>query len=463
MEAKITTKNLEKRRFIISKKEKKLFLLLFLVTIFWLFNKFVFTVQGIKIAELKQEKDNYKKELSNIDTMLSKDSAIVDKWTRLNGGIDNIIEKYFSATEQPEIMHVLSEIIDNSSLKVPGIYFAEPDYSILDDIKIKYIGVSIPFEGSYDDLGTFFAHLSLSSKRFVVTQFNISKNDIDTLSGQISLKAYSFDEVIEYSTSPINKMVVKSVMKENPFIPFEGYIEESDYDAYYGYNDNLTDKDIEKRTILEEFEGEDIYFMASSNNVTGKVTKFNSPKNGKHSLRAEYFISADYEEERAYVVLDDKEIYLKYPPSSIGVWVYSYGYSPILLGFRFQDQEGNKIDSELARGVSWIGWEFIEAMPPQDIKMYPLKLDRIYLQLGANRHDYGVILFDDLEASYPNVISEENQDNGYSFYVVQHGDTLMSISEKTYGTSLKYELIMNQNGLNSNSELEVGQILVIPN
>lgn len=339
MEAKITTKNLEKRRFIISKKEKKLFLLLFLVTIFWLFNKFVFTVQGIKIAELKQEKDNYKKELSNIHTMLSKDSAIVDKWTRLNGGINNIIEKYFSATEQPEIMHVLSEIIDNSSLKVPGIYFAEPDYSILDDIKIKYIGVSIPFEGSYDDLGTFFAHLSLSSKRFVVTQFNISKNDIDTLSGQISLKAYSFDEVIEYNKSPINKMVVKSVMKENPFIPFEGYIEESDYDAYYGYNDNLTDKDIEKRTILEEFEGEDIYFMASSNNVTGKVTKFNSPKNGKHSLRAEYFISADYEEERAYVVLDDKEIYLKYPPSSIGVWVYSYGYSPILLGFRFQDQE----------------------------------------------------------------------------------------------------------------------------
>src|SRR5690606_20168285 len=117
-----------------------------------------------------------------------------------------------------------------------------------------------------------------------------------------------------------------------------------------------------------------------------------------------------------------------------------------------------------SKGINWTGWEFIEAMPPQDIKLYPLKLDRIYLELASNRDDYGVILFDNIEAGYPlKDNSEQEQGKSYTFYLVQYGDTLESISEKVYGTKSKYREIMKVNGLDKNSKLEVGQILVIPN
>ncbi len=452
-----------KKKINISKKEKNLIILLLLVVLFWLFYRFVFTKQSIKIAELKQEKSNYNDELLKIDTILAKDKVIAAEWTELNGNVSHIQSKYFPTIEQPKIMHMLNSIVDNNSLKVPGMYFSGSDYAMLGDIETKYLGISIPFEGSYNELGTFLSNLRASPKRFLVNQLAISKGDDGILSGQISLNTYSYGEIIDGGADSAYNAEVQKVIKEDPFSPYEGYETETKKDIY---DDGAIDiaEETKKRTILENFEGDDIYFMSTNPNVTGKVSKFNISKHDKYSLRTEYFISTENKEERAYVVLDDKDIYLKYPPTSIGIWAHSYGYSPVILGFRFQDQDGKKIDLELARGINWTGWEFIEIMPPQDIKLYPLKLDRVYLELGANRDDYGVILFDNIETEYPLMDNEEErQYKIYSFYLVQYGDTLESISEKLYGTKSKYKEIMKENGLDKNSSLEVGQILVIPN
>ncbi|WP_352420011.1 LysM peptidoglycan-binding domain-containing protein [Proteiniborus sp.] len=459
MEAKIAIKNLGKRKIKLSKKEKNLLILLALVILYWLLYKFVFSIQLAKLSELKQERDTYKEELLKIDSILSKDEAIDSEWAKMNREVEGINKKYFPTIEQPEIMHMLNEIIDYNSLKIPGMYFNGPDYATLDGIEAKYLGISIPFEGRYNELGVFLSQLGKSPKRFLVNQLTMSKNDDSILSGEINLNTYSYDEIINSTGDSAYRAEVQKVIKEDPFKPYDGYIEESEEEFY-----EENDIDTEKRTVLEEFENEELYFMSTSTDVTGKVSKFSSSKHGKYSLRTEYFISTGIKEERAYVLLDDKEIYLKYPPSSIGIWVHSYGYSPVTLGFRFQDQEGNKIDLELTKGINWTGWEYVEAMPPQDIKVYPLKLDRIYIELEANRDDYGVILFDNLEVTYPkNEIEVEKDNKAYTFYIVEYGDTFESISEKMYGTKSKYKVIMKQNGISSNSDLEFGQILVIPN
>ncbi|MFA5524051.1 MAG: LysM peptidoglycan-binding domain-containing protein [Tissierellales bacterium] len=462
METKIRNKNLNRKKINLSKKEKNLLILLAMVILFWLFYKFVFTKQSVQIAELKQEKTNYNEELIKIDSILSKDKEIAVVWSELSEKINHIQSKYFSKIDQPEIMHMLNRIIDNNEIDVPNMNFREPDYAMLGDIETKYMGISIPFEGSYSELGTLLSDIEASPKRFLVNQLAISKGNNDSLSGQISLNAYSYNEIVDSSMGTTYKVEVQKVIKEDPFKPYEGYsleTEEHFYDEDY--------KDIEEtesKTMLENFEGEGFYFMPTSLDVTGKVSKFNSSKHGKYSLRTEYFISTENNEERAYVLLDEKDIYLKYPPTSIGLWAHSYGYSPVILGLRFQDQEGKKIDLELTRGINWTGWDFIETMPPQDLKLYPLKLDRIYLELGANRDDYGVMLFDNIEVEYPLDRNEEmKEEKFYSFYIVEYGDTLESISEKIYGNKTKVKYIMEHNGLSINSNLEAGQILVIPN
>ena len=95
------------------------------------------------------------------------------------------------------------------------------------------------------------------------------------------------------------------------------------------------------------------------------------------------------------------------------------------------------------------------------MNVYPLKLDRIYIELGPEKDDYGVLLFDRIEAEYTdNEESAENQDS-FEFYVVQPGDTLRGISEKFYGTGSRYTSIAKDNGLPKNSAPEAGRILVI--
>jgi len=463
METKISTKNFSKLSISISKKEKRLLIILLFAIFLWVVNKFTLSVQSAEILELEQKKDSYEAELNKINAILEKDKPITDKLNEVNRDIKHIRAKYFSDIDQPKIMSLLNDIIDNNNLNIPSMNFSEPDKVTINDMETMYIDISIPFEGSYEELSSFFSQLRSSSKKFLVTQLTLSKNSDNLLSGEIGLNAYSYDEAIEGYTDYSHIQNVQNTIKENPFKPFEGYKENNAEDEIYD-DDYLIANDNKHKTVLENFENSDVYFMTSSSNATGKVSLFNNSKYGNHSLRMEYLISTYDTEERAYVVLDDKDIILKYPPSSIGVWAHSYAYLPATIGLRFKDQEGNKIDLELARGVNWKGWEYIEGMPPQDINIYPLKLDRIYLQLGANRDDYGVILFDNLEALYPKTnkeYDEDNEDTSYIFYVVQYGDTLESISEKIYGTKTKTKTIMNQNGLND-SDLEAGQILVIP-
>ena len=85
------------------------------------------------------------------------------------------------------------------------------------------------------------------------------------------------------------------------------------------------------------------------------------------------------------------------------------------------------------------------------------------MQLGANRDDFGVILFDRIEASYPLNDEEIEEIPGYDFYVVKPGDTLKSISEKFYGTQSQYKNIMRDNGLSETSVITSGKVLVIRN
>lgn len=290
------TKNLMKNKINLSKKEKNLLILLLLVVLFWLFYRFVFTKQSMKIAEFKQEKTSYSDELLKIDTILAKDEAITAEWAELNEDVGYIQSKYFPTIDQPEIMHMLNGILDKNSLKVPGMSFSESDYAMLGDLETKYLGISIPFEGSYNELGKFLSDLSSSPKRFLVNQLAVSKESDGNLSGQISLNAYSYSEIVDSNTDSDYNAGVQKVIKEDPFKPYEGYSIESEEDAYDA--DYQIAEETENRIILEKFEGDDIYFMSTSPDVTGKVSRINSSKHGKYSLRTEYLISTENNSKR---------------------------------------------------------------------------------------------------------------------------------------------------------------------
>ena len=451
--------NPKKLRINMSKKEKSLLLLLIMVVLIFVFYKFLLTPQQKNLLQIEDEKIKDLDKFSQINTVLAKEASLNKELAELSSEYQQLNKKYYSGINQPEIMYELNKIIYESNLTIPNISFSSPEILEIEEVKVDSLSVSLPYRGTYKDLNDFLKKLRDNPKKLLVSQLSMAKDVDDLLSGQINLEVFSNGSQSGAKDTFYYNNSYEPIINDNPFESFGGFTEEEYlYDDFEGF-----DNEADKRIVMDDLETGKAFFMGTSSDVTGDLSRVNFAKNGKTSLRLEYFISTNFKEERAYVVLDDRDINFKYPPDSIGVWAYSYGYSPVTVGMRFQDLDGRKIDMELARGISWMGWEYISASPPKDLSIYPLKLDRIYLQLEPNRNEFGVILFDGIEVTQPKSgeDGEEKELPNFEFYLVKPGDTLKSISKDFYGTESKYNKIASNNGLDANIILEVGTVLVI--
>lgn len=444
--------NKPKGSFNISNKEKSLLLLLVTVIIAWLSYTFVITPQEAAISALKADKAIAEIEQINLQDPLRKESVISNEYNRLKLDYEKVADKYYSKFDQPEIMHMINSIVDNSKLEIPSISFEEPVYIEIEGIDAELNGVALAYKGSFSDLENLLSQLRNSPKRLIIEQLSMAREVDGSLNGQISINSIANNSGDMKKDGHFYTNDYEALNKVNPFEAFKGY---------KATEVNSDSETVEKRAILSDMESDNIYYMASGSGVTGKVDRIAGGKFGKTAIRTEFYISAGYQPERAQVVLDDQNIDIKYPPPSMGVWAYSYGYSPTTVGMRFQDPDGEKIDIKLSEGVNWVGWKYISASPPQDVNIYPLKLDRLYMELGSYKDDYGVLLFDRIEADYPNSGEEGVIQDSFEFYVVQPGDTFEAISEKFYGTSSHQTKLAKDNGLDSKDMPEAGRVLVI--
>ena len=438
-----------------SRKEKNLLLLLLMVALVFIFYKFLLTPLKKNLSLIEDEKEKGYDKFSKINTVLAREDSVNKQYKELNTEYQQLTKKYYSGINQPEIMYELNKVIYDSNLVIPNISFSNPEKLKLKDSEVDSITISLPFKGTYKELNGFLVNLKDNPKKLLVKQLSISKDVDDMLNGQIILTAVSDGNLTGAMGDFYYDNTNESVISDNPF---ESFLAEEEY------NDSSEEQEgTDKRTVIDDLEKGRVFFMGTSPNVTGNVSKINISKKRKTSIRFEYFISTNFKEERAFVVLDDRDIDFNYPPDSLGIWAYSYGYSPVTIGLRFQDLDGRKIDMELARGIDWIGWQYISASPPKDVNIYPLKLDRIYVKLEANRDEFGVILIDGIEASYPKENDEEEDEDkpSYELYMVKPGDTLKSISKNFYGSETNHKKIAENNGLNVNSDLVIGTVLVI--
>ena len=407
---------------------------------------------------IEDEKEKGFDKYTKVSSVLAREQSVNKEYKEINDEYRLLSGKYYSGINQPDIMYELNKIIYDSNLIIPNISFSNPEKLKLEDREVDSIAISLPFQGTYKDLNGFLAKLKDNPKKLMVSQLSISKDFEDMLDGQITLTAFSDGDSSDSAGTFYYNNENEPVHNDNPFASFLGE------DEYYDVSEVEEDSDIEKRTVIDDLETGKVFFMGTSSDVTGNVSKINIAKNGKTSIRFEYFISTNFKEERAFVILDDRDINFKYPPDSLGLWVYSYGYSPVTVGLRFQDLDGKRYEIDLVRGIDWLGWKYISSSPNRDIKIYPLKLDRIYVKLEPNRDEFGVVLFDGIEATYPKKDGneeEEEQVPNYELYMVRPGDTLKSISKNFYGSETKYKKIAENNGLDVNRELSIGTVLVI--
>lgn len=450
----------------LTKNEKFLIFTLGLILFLWGSFRFIITPQQEKILSIKSEKMELDTKIADMNSSLEKEKKIKKEIDILTVERERIFSRYFPTLDQSQIIYLLNDLIKDGKVAFKDFNFDRPSLEEVGEMDVKQIGISIPFNGSYDGVVDAIKSIGASPRRILVYNISIDRKNDNEVSGNMYLKVYSLEGLAEtdQNSNIIQVATVDNSEEGSLFGSFKDYRDlsnESSEGADSLYQPTAGEELI-RAQLLHDFENMNYDFIPSNEYIKGDALPSVIRKSGKYSLRFEYNILALGDENRAYIDLSGNNIVLKYPPDIVSIWVNSFGYSPGTLAMRFISQDGEYIDIKIAEGISWLGWSNLQVSPPSDLNLYPLKLTHIYYELPYDRDDYGVLLIDKLEAFYPyNKDKNINNKSAYDFYVVQVGDTLSNVSKQFYGTDKYKNEIMKNNGINSREALPVGKVIVL--
>jgi len=449
----------------LTNSEKVLLALLGIVIVIYLSNRFVLTPQAERVASLKTEIAALDNQIATMDDTIKKEAGIKKEWEMLHMERDEILKNYFPVLDQSQIIYLLNDLIKDDKAKINVLSFDSPGEEVMGEMAVKRMNISVPYSGSYEETMEVVKALGESPRRIVIDNLSMDRENDLNLSGNMTLKIYSLEGIAVTDPEVIPVNTITGSGEGSLFASYEGYDEavaaSGGSGSGSGGGTSINDGDYTKVYGLHDFEMRNYTFIPSNEFIKGNAEPSTIRKSGKYSLRFEYNMLSIGEENRAYVDLGTG-IELKYPPTSIGMWVNAFGYSPGTLGFRFRTQDGEDIDVIAAKGISWLGWSETEAAPPQDLDLYPLRMTHIYFEMPFGRDDIGVMVFDKLQAFYPvNADSQGNNQPIYDFYVVKSGDSITSISRQIYGSASYVNEIMTNNSLTSGDLLAVGKVLVL--
>lgn len=445
----------------LTKNEKFLLTLLGIIIFIWVGYRFIITPQAEKMENLNEQKLKYQGKIDEINEILRKESSINKEWDILHKEKEDIVSRYFPKLDQAQIIYLLNNLLEQESVSVVDMNFNRPSYEDIGGFQVKNMDISIPYNGSYVGVIDIIKSLKSSPRKILLDSVSMDRNADGRLNGNMSLKIYSLEGITDTNSDVVYIDIAKEESKNTPFASFKEYKNNSE-DGEEASEITETKPYIEE--ILLDFENENSYFLPSKELVKGSVSQSTKAKSKKYSLRFEYNIVAIEEENRGFIDVSKNNILLKYPPNTIGLWIYSYDYSPATVGILFRDQMGEETYVPLAEGIGWTGWKYIETIPPEDLKIYPLKLEKLYVEIPKDRDNYGVLLMDRLEAIYTRNIDEDGNDmsaGDYIFHVVEKGDSVESISIKYYGSNKYKNEILKLNEMKASDTLPIGKVLVL--
>lgn len=452
----------------LTNSEKFLLTILAIVGIAWLGNRFVITPQQVKMDELTVQKYELETKIMEMNATLRREAEIKAEYAQLEKERNQILSYFFPTLDQSQIIYLLNDTLPEDQVEVVDLNFTRPAAEKISEMDVYNMGVSVPFTGTYPAIMNMVRAIEMSPRRMMVDSLSLDRKDDATLGGTMNVKVYSLEGLADTDPNVIPVETADNPNTGTLFGSFTGFRgDASTGSTGGGGTTGGTEPVIEiKGDILHSFEMRNYDFIPSHELITGSAVPSTIAQHGRYSMRLEYKILGVKDENRAYVDISKQNIELKYPPNELKMWIYSFDYSPGNIGIRAITQSGEEIEQVISIGVPWLGWGNINVMLPGDTSMYPLKITHIYYEMGKERDDFGVLIFDKLEAFFSNHTEEVIQDekikaSDFMFYEVQPGDTITGISRKTYGTEKYKNEIMANNEIKAGDVLTVGKILVL--
>ncbi|HZK57145.1 MAG TPA: LysM peptidoglycan-binding domain-containing protein [Clostridia bacterium] len=447
----------------LNKRERNLLIGLGVVLLLWGYYKFIISFQLKSLEAKREDKAHYENELLKIQTIVSSEKEIDNKFEHLNEEMELLSEKYFSEIDQSRFIVLFNELLEGIDLFVQNISFSQPREEGIGDLLVDAMSVTLPYEGKYSSLLSFLERVREYKPKTVIKNLSITTKENDLLGGNVLLDFYSLPDLIPDDS--IKHLFDSSEINPDPFYSFEEqYIIGDDY---YGAID-LSGVSINfnsSRVLIEGFDNKALNFAPSHPSIKCEIAPNINSKQGTSSLGLYYNFPPIQDEKYIYVALNNGEGIISQPPENIGMWVHSSDATGHSMKLRIKDREGNKYNISLYENIDWIGWKHLEASIPQESSLYPMEVEHIVVEIDSADDGKGTLLFDALEAFYiikDIPVIDGNSIGNYRLYDVQVGDTLSSISKAFYNDTSYQSTIKIYNGINSNNDLKPGRRIIIP-
>ncbi|KAB3527585.1 LysM peptidoglycan-binding domain-containing protein [Alkaliphilus serpentinus] len=442
----------------ISKRERNLLIILLTLVFLWGYNELVLGNQNRAIESLKAQKLEKDMDYDTINRYIALEKELDASLKELENDADEVKKNYFGAIIQEDIITIIYDFLNASNLTSNSLTFLPMKNEDYNHTKLYSMSVTLAYQGSYSSLLDFMELINGYEKKIIVDSLGIAASEEGLLNGNLLLTFHGFEESQQLNT----QWMVTEGSYHNPFV------HNGDFNDEASSNINFEDIIIEfetSRVLLEDYMELNYSLNSSHSNIKANGSLNSNSKVKDYSLKLEYNFPKRDETSHVFISLGGSPLVIKDPPMAINLWVYSYNPADLILRGRLKTTDSQVYTLDFTNNINWVGWNQVSALIPQDKTLYPIELDGIMIESTSGNEEGGVLLLDGLEAIYnpepvvDPIIMEEDE---FIHYEVQPNDTLIEISMRFYNSNSYVYEIMRINGLEKESDLTAGKILIIP-
>ncbi len=208
----------------LTSRERKLLGLLLALALLYI--EFTFLLSGqmerVKTAlEVKNEMDVRVERLKNAEVT---EKELGTKIEKSLGAVKLVMDKYFTTTEQEELILLFNDLLTDSGVDVHAFVFGSPEEVMLDETAFKTMRVTLNFTSSYENLDKLMKKIWSFQKMLVINNVSLSKDQNGILSGNLDITCYYLSgyEGTGYVDKLYQIIPDDSFYKGNPFMSSAG-------------------------------------------------------------------------------------------------------------------------------------------------------------------------------------------------------------------------------------------------
>lgn len=208
----------------LTQREKLLLGILAAAVVLYFEYTYLLKGQLATLAAAQSEKAAYEMKLEALNNAEVKGKALDADIAKAMEAGKVVLDKYFSTTEQEEVILLMNDLLANSGMSISKISFTDLAEVKVRDIPFRKTTLTLDYSGTYDSLFNFMKKVWNFQKQIVIANASMDGSKGEPLTGVITLDLYYLTghEGTEYKDNLYQMLIDENFFKGNPFVVSPG-------------------------------------------------------------------------------------------------------------------------------------------------------------------------------------------------------------------------------------------------